>query len=85
MANSTINYYNEHAKSYYETTVGLDLGRLYQPFIDRLRPGAKVLDAGCGSGRTASFLRTKASRLQPLMPLRNWSSSVLSCWGRKFC
>lgn len=59
MANSTINYYNEHAKSYYETTVGLDMGRLYQPFIDCLRPGAKVLDAGCGSGRDSLFFKNQ--------------------------
>src|SRR5438309_10878337 len=53
----TLIFYREHASDFVESTATLDLGELYKPFLDHLRPGVHILDAGCGSGRdTKAFL-----------------------------
>jgi SAM-dependent methyltransferase len=54
---STIKYYDTNAEGYCKDTLGLDLSGLYAPFLRRLPATARVLDAGCGSGRdTKHFL-----------------------------
>jgi SAM-dependent methyltransferase len=47
----TINYYQNHAQAFFADTIGVDMSSLYAPFVAHLAPGARVLDAGCGSGR----------------------------------
>lgn len=47
----TADYYDEHATTYAEATIGLDMADLYQPFLHRLPVNARILDAGCGPGR----------------------------------
>lgn len=55
--NSTINYYNENAAEYANTTLEIDMGRIWEPFEKHLSPNAHILDLGCGSGRdTKHFL-----------------------------
>lgn len=49
----TINYYQHHAQAFFSDTIGVDMSSLYAPFVAHLAPGARVLDAGCGSGRDA--------------------------------
>ncbi|WP_158782144.1 bifunctional 2-polyprenyl-6-hydroxyphenol methylase/3-demethylubiquinol 3-O-methyltransferase UbiG [Pantoea sp. BAV 3049] len=44
-------YYQRNAQRFYEDTVHVDMSALYQPFIAHMQPGARILDAGCGSGR----------------------------------
>ena len=57
MVDPTVKYYNENARLYYDSTVSVDMSAAYQPFLDLLPVGAKVLDAGCGSGRDSLFFR----------------------------
>ncbi|RRZ97200.1 bifunctional 2-polyprenyl-6-hydroxyphenol methylase/3-demethylubiquinol 3-O-methyltransferase UbiG [Erwinia sp. 198] len=45
------NYYRQNARRFFTDTVNVDMSALYQPFIVCLPPGARILDAGCGSGR----------------------------------
>lgn len=53
-----IDYYEKHADEYCRSTVGLDMGCVYERFLRELVPCARILDAGCGSGRdTKAFLR----------------------------
>lgn len=53
----TIEYYNQNAQAFVETTLNVDMQALYQPFIKLLSDNALILDAGCGSGRdTKAFL-----------------------------
>lgn len=50
---STIDYYNEHAEQFFCSTLQVDMSPIYDRFLDGLPVGARVLDAGCGSGRDA--------------------------------
>lgn len=53
MTNSTIDYYQDNADNFFESTVGVDMSPLYARFLAGLPAGGHVLDAGCGSGRDA--------------------------------
>lgn len=46
-----IDYYNNNAKAFYEGTVNADMSQWRRRFENYLSDGAKILDAGCGSGR----------------------------------
>jgi ubiquinone/menaquinone biosynthesis C-methylase UbiE len=45
------NYYEKFAADFFHSTVGVDMTSIRQRFIAQLKPGAHILDAGCGSGR----------------------------------
>lgn len=49
----SIDYYNENAALYFETTVDADLSDEIDEFSKHLEEGSSVLDLGCGSGRDA--------------------------------
>ncbi len=63
MVDSTVKYYNENAKKYYDNTVEADVTELYKPFIKHLKSGASILDAGCGSGRDSLFFKNKGYKV----------------------
>lgn len=54
-----IHYYQTHAEEFFNGTVALDMSELYVPFLSRLKIGAKILDAGCGSGRDSKYFLDK--------------------------
>ena len=56
MANNP-HYYQHHASDFFSSTVDVDMSALYQQFVPLLPPQAKVLDAGCGSGRDALYFK----------------------------
>ncbi|MBY6107314.1 class I SAM-dependent methyltransferase [Ferrimonas balearica] len=47
----SIDFYNQNADDFFENTVNVDMSSLYGAFTQHLPQGAKILDAGCGSGR----------------------------------
>lgn len=49
----SIKYYQDNAQAFFESTIDVDMRELYAPFTEKLPSGAKILDAGCGSGRDA--------------------------------
>lgn len=49
----TDQYYKQFAAEFFGSTVGVDMAAIHQRFLARLKPGAHILDAGCGSGRDA--------------------------------
>jgi SAM-dependent methyltransferase len=56
--NESFNFYNEHAEQFIENTLNVDMSSLYSEFTAYLPKNAKVLDAGCGSGRDSlAFLK----------------------------
>jgi SAM-dependent methyltransferase len=52
---NTIKYYDENACRYAEETVRASMEHLYEAFLSNISKGAKILDAGCGSGRDSLF------------------------------
>lgn len=49
--NKTINYYNQNADQFFDTTYQVDMTSLYQSFLRYLPEQASILDLGYGSGR----------------------------------
>jgi len=51
-------FYELNADAFYGDTVTTDMIPLYERFLPLVRPGGRILDAGCGSGRdTLAFLQ----------------------------
>lgn len=55
----TISYYNENAVAFCKETRNADMSETREQFLQYLKPGALILDAGCGSGRDSkAFLES---------------------------
>ncbi len=52
-------YYSVHYRAYHAETFHVDPTPFLEPFARRLRPGSRVLDVGCGSGRDLAWLRRR--------------------------
>ena len=63
---TTINFYDKNAEAYAALTVTADMSRAYEKFLAYLPCGAKVLDAGCGSGRDSLFFMRQGYRVTML-------------------
>jgi len=55
----TIEYYNKNSQRYISSTLDLNMDSLYKPFLELLKPGARILDAGCGPGRDVRIFHSK--------------------------
>lgn len=55
----TIEYYNTHADEHCDATRNVDMSALYAEFEKHLRPGCKILDLSCGSGRDSKYFYDK--------------------------
>ncbi len=54
----TRSFYESHANSYFDNTVGIDVSGLRERFLVYVRASGRILDAGSGSGRdTLAFLK----------------------------
>ncbi|HFZ8994413.1 TPA: class I SAM-dependent methyltransferase [Citrobacter freundii] len=58
----TLEYYQRHAQSFFNSTVNVDMTSLYLPFLEHIPAGGRILDAGCGSGRDSKFFLQKGYR-----------------------
>lgn len=52
---TTLDYYNKNAKKFITGTISVDFGTIQNQFLDKLHPGAEILDYGCGSGRDTKY------------------------------
>lgn len=50
-----IDYYNQHAESFFQDTISVAMTALYEPFLKLLTDNPHILDAGCGSGRDSLY------------------------------
>ena len=55
----TLSYYNTNAKSFTDATVNVDFSDVQNKFLEKLNPGACILDFGCGSGRDTRYFLEK--------------------------
>ena len=51
----TLNYYNENAQSFASGTVSVEFTEMQDRFLEKLDPGAYILDFGCGAGRDTKY------------------------------
>ncbi|MDX1269011.1 MAG: class I SAM-dependent methyltransferase [Oceanisphaera sp.] len=47
----SLDYYQQQAERFYQSTVTVDMTPLYDRFLPRVPAGGHIVDAGCGSGR----------------------------------
>ncbi len=57
MADSTDGYYEANAESYFAATAFIDMSDSLGRFARRVRPGGRIADLGCGSGRDLRWFR----------------------------
>jgi 2-polyprenyl-3-methyl-5-hydroxy-6-metoxy-1,4-benzoquinol methylase len=75
-------YYQEYAAQFFDQTLGIDLSELRRKFTDLLPSGARILDAGCGSGRDAKafamqgFDVTAFDASQAMVELARWHTGL---------
>ena len=50
-ANTTIQYYEEHAEEFATNTLNADMASIHSRFLAYLPTGCRILDFGCGTGR----------------------------------
>ncbi|HAS8528132.1 TPA: class I SAM-dependent methyltransferase [Vibrio vulnificus] len=61
--NITDQYYTKNAQSFFESTVSVDVQKLYDQFLPHLNPNGAILDAGCGSGRDAKHFKAQGFKV----------------------
>lgn len=62
----SIGFYDENSESYSKMTFGADMSDARNRFIAYLRPGSRILDLGCGSGRDSSAFRDMGFDVTPV-------------------
>ncbi|MGZ0752673.1 class I SAM-dependent methyltransferase [Kluyvera sichuanensis] len=60
----TLEYYQHHADDFFNSTVNVDMGSLYTPFLEHIPQGGLILDAGCGSGRDSKAFLQQGYRVE---------------------
>ena len=72
MKQDSLQYYNEAAVRFSETTKDIDFQETQNRFLKYLASGARILDFGCGSGRDTSIFLVRDTRLKLLTDRKNW-------------
>ncbi|MCB5161586.1 class I SAM-dependent methyltransferase [Marinomonas algarum] len=57
MSNSTLQFYNQNAKQFADSTLQVDMSAVYGEFLPHVMPQGHILDAGCGSARDAAYFK----------------------------
>ena len=68
---TTLDYYNKNAKKFISGTISVDFGIVQNRFLDKLHPGAEILDYGCeaydGIWACSSILHVPANELRDII------------------
>ncbi|MEY6433794.1 methyltransferase domain-containing protein [Thioalkalicoccus limnaeus] len=63
MSVRTLDYYDQHAAAFFADTIDVDMSPLQEHFLRLLPDRARILDAGCGSGRDAKCFADRGYRV----------------------
>lgn len=63
MGHSTLNYYSQNSLKVAERYESADVTQLHEFLLSSLRPGGRLLELGCGSGRDAAFMIRQGFRV----------------------
>ena len=66
MSTNTLHYYDEHATEFAAGTFAVDFSATQQRFQKYLKPGARLLDFGCGSGRDTKYFLAQGFQVDAL-------------------
>lgn len=66
MMDKTLNYYNENAQSFASGTVSVEFTEIQDRFLEKLDPGAYILDFGCGAGRDTKYFLSQGYRVDAI-------------------
>jgi SAM-dependent methyltransferase len=58
------NYYDENYQEYFKNTIDADMSEMIERFLSYLKPGARILDAGCGVGRDTKVFMKKGYEVE---------------------
>ena len=62
--NKTLAYYNRNAQLFTNDTLEVEFSGIQDSFLARLKPGAFILDFGCGSGRDSRYFLQKGYKVE---------------------
>jgi SAM-dependent methyltransferase len=68
MTADTIDYYENNAWAFVESTIAVDMRPLYRHFLPLLPWPADILDVGCGSGRDSRYFARQGHRVTAIDP-----------------
>ena len=63
-----MNYYNQNARLYFDSTVNVDMSSHQNYFLSFLPQTGEIIDIGCGSGRDAKVFLAHGYQVLPLEP-----------------
>jgi cyclopropane fatty-acyl-phospholipid synthase-like methyltransferase len=63
VVHSTLNYYEQHALNVAQRYESADVTQLHGFLLSGLKPGGRLLELGCGSGRDAAFMVSRGFRV----------------------
>ena len=62
----TIEYYDCEARTFFENTVSVDFSKIQEMFLKHIKPGSRILDLGCGSGRDSRAFLERGYEVVPV-------------------
>ncbi len=60
----TLNYYNNYAQQFFDSTCFVDFSTTQNKFLDKLSTNSYILDFGCGSGRDTKYFMEKGYQVE---------------------
>lgn len=68
MIKDSVDYYEIHAADFVASTINADVSKLYAEFEIYLKPGCRIMDLGCGSGRDSRYFVEKGYNVVAVDP-----------------
>lgn len=62
----TLDYYDNHADEFYNSTVDVEFTTTLNQFLSKLKKGSFILDFGCGSGRDTKYFLEQGCHVEAI-------------------